>query len=353
MQLPTRILWACFLVSSTLFFCACPLPPETPEDEDTTISDLASNEVLYYNSNKTGTWEIWKLEEGAEVQLTNDANFDFWWARVSPDGTKFLCYRSPVGDEKEDNDYSRAELWVFDINGNNGEKIIDLNEYDWRAQGVADWSPDGTRLVMAAESREPNNNNNYFWNIFITDANGNNAVEASQRASYFADPSWSPDGTQITYVALPEDFTGIDLLLVNSEVYIADIDANWKMVNEQRLTFDNIKDNDPYFSPDGTKVAFESWTDPTITLNQFIGIVALRMVDLNTNPPATLMLYDDGNINTVPSWTTDSESVYFHRLQYAPLQGWHIAKVDINGSNFSVTLQNNNYGFINPHLVYW
>ena len=304
--------------------------------------------VLLYNARSAETYEIWKFEDGIETPLVQSNDYDHWWARVVPDKSKFLCYRSPLGG-RPDNDYENAELWVFNMDGSGGHKIIDLADYGWRSQGVADWSPDGSKLVMAAEARDPNDNDNFHWHLFVTDFNGNNAVRISTRPTLYADPSWSPDGDKIVYCAFPEGFNQFDPFLLNLEIHTAELSNDLQLINEQRHTFDELRDHDPYWSPNGRYLAFETIVE-AISLSKLLGVVDLRMVDLNTNQVQTIL--HDGNVNTVPSWTADSETVYFHRVDYSVPTPFYIAKVNIDGTGLEDILYNHTISRINPHVFY-
>jgi len=99
------------------------------------------------------------------------------------------------------------------------------------------------------------------WHLYTSDADGSNPEKITTRSSLFLDPSWSPDGTQIVYVAFPPDYNGIDLARL--EVYVADSNGR----NEERLTSDTLRDHDPYWSADGQTIAFETAVEPL-----FVGV---------------------------------------------------------------------------------
>jgi len=62
------------------------------------------------------------------------------------------------------------------------------------------------------------------------------------------DPSWSPDGSKITFSS---DIDG------NDEIYVMNADGS----NQTRITNNDAEDWYPSWSPDGSKIAFTSERD--------------------------------------------------------------------------------------------
>ena len=127
-----------------LLSCNDPVPPMDKGDEKL---------ELFYYSKRNDINNIYKSDlQGAESPIIIDNNHHDWWVRVSPDRQTILWYKSPLDVPANDefNNYDEAELWMANYDGSNPRKVIDLSDYNWSAQGVADWSPDGKELVMAA-----------------------------------------------------------------------------------------------------------------------------------------------------------------------------------------------------------
>ncbi len=280
------------------------------------IKTTTKNSKLIFSSNRTGNLEIWlaDLNGENEVQLTTDENYESNWPRVSPDRSKVLFYRAPKGSKE--NAYDQFSLWLLNLNDQSLVELIPHGSYGWQSQGVADWSPDGANIVMAASKDKGR------WHLYMTDENGKNPKRISKRESLYLDPSWSPDGSKIVFSAFPADYKGTKLN--NLEIFISDTNGN----NEQRLTFDKLRDHDPYWSPDGNWIAFESEMHPLYWL---LGKWALRITHVNSGETKDLL--NDGHVNTLPRWSPDSEQLYFHRLRFKEDKKFNVWRINRDGSN--------------------
>lgn len=280
------------------------------------IKTTSVNSKLIFSSNRTGNLEIWLSDLNGEnsVQLTTDDNYESNWPRVSPDRSKVLFYRTPKG--AKESDYDQFSLWQLNLSDQSVQELIPRGANGWKTQGVADWSPDGTKIVMAASKDKGR------WHLYITDKNGKNPQKISKRESLYLDPSWSPDGSKIVFCAFPEDYNGTKLN--NLEIFTSDPDGS----NEQRLTFDKLRDHDPYWAPNGNWIAYETEVQPLYWL---VGKWALRITDVSNGK--TTELLNDGHINTLPRWTSDSNQLYFHRLRFKEDKNFGLWRIDLDGSN--------------------
>ncbi len=321
-----KLLFFTFL--SLLVFTGCPDEEPQPPCESPTLG-------LLVNSDSTGNFEVYKYENDERTQLTNDPTYESWWARSSPADGSIIFYRSPAPGK--DNDYDRAGLWKMDADGANQREIIPEGAFGWTHQGTADWSPDGQQLVMTAID------NTGHWHIFITNNEGENPQKISTRNSLYADPSFSPDGEKIVFTGFPENYLGNPLDWTNYEIHTMNVDGT----NETRLTFDNIRDHDPYFSPDGTEIAFESEVEPFYLI---IGQWAIRKI-----PAAGGEIEDvinDGHINGVVSWSEDSEEIYFPRAVFGVDRETTIFKIKKDGSDLvNVIPGNSEFQYINVSII--
>lgn len=281
--------------------------------------------TFLYCSDRTGNFELYERTGSVDRQLTDGPTVDSWWPRLEPTlGATCLFYRSDVADRPAvgsgNNNYEFASLWSINLATQQLTELIPAGTNGWNTQGVADWSPDGTKLVMAAQSVPDGNR----WHIFVTDPDGSNPTRISTRTSLYLDPSWSPDGQKIVFVAHPVGTTGADL--ADLEVHVMDADGT----NELRLTNDSLRDHDPYYSPDGLEIAFETDVDPTFF---GVGRWALRAVAPDGTGIRTII--EDAQINTLPQWSEDSSIIYFQRFVFGGAGAFRIAEVPSAGGTTS------------------
>jgi Tol biopolymer transport system component len=100
------------------------------------------------------------------------------------------------------------------------------------------WSPDGTQVAYVANS------------LYVVDANGSNDQEilpAVVNETGFDDPDWGPSGIV---------FVRVDIVASRRAIWRVDPDGS----NLQHLTFPvpegQFVDQSPHWSPDGTQIAF-------------------------------------------------------------------------------------------------
>ena len=191
------------------------------------------------------TFEIYVMDAdgGNQQNLTNDPSHDMYPA-WSPDGKRiaFTSYR----DGHDDAIHGRptAEIYVMDADGGNPQHLTnDLNDDRYPS-----WSPDGKRIVFSSER------DGHFIGefeitsseIYLMDADGGNQQRLTENRKNDYAPSWSPDGTRIVFESDRKgDF-------INFEIYVMDADGG----NEQRLTENRVDDWSPSWSSDGKRIAF-------------------------------------------------------------------------------------------------
>jgi Tol biopolymer transport system component len=270
--------------------------PDTP-----TAPTLAADQLVFDSTRSSVNHEIFvmKTDGSSASRLTNDAAYENWWPRVSPDRTRVLFYRAPAGKPE---DYAQASLWVMNADGSGATQLRAQGQDGWTLQGHGEWSPDGTRIAMFGSVGAA-------LEIFVTDASGESPVQYTSRGGVNTDVSWSPDGSKLLFNGCP----GTPCVPSSYEIYVM---PAVPLAAATRLTTDTVASYDPYFSPDGHKLAWLVNVDPAANVipgtATSLGRWAIRIADAAGDHASYLI--DDGNINSKPAWSLDGQTIYFHRM---------------------------------------
>jgi len=156
-----------------------------------------------------------------------------------------------------------------------------------------EWSPDGSRIVLARGG-----------GFLVTDANGDEVTTVRPGWGHVDNPSWSPDGRQLLYEF--EHITHCDRFLCYGSSGI------------RRINLDGSGDtgileygHEPAWSPDGDKIAFVA------SGNQGFGDIYV----MNVDGSGVTNLTNHPSPDEDPTWSPDGQSIAFER--------WH-------GSNFNI-----------------
>ena len=115
--------------------------------------------------------------------------------------------------------------------------------------------------------------------------------------------------------------------------------------NETRLTFDAFQDHDPYWSPDGKEIAFETlWGLSNCSV---IGKWGVRKYSFDTEQ--TTFIIQDENATGIPRWTKDSKTIYLGRTVCGELP--KLVSTDREGKNIKMVLSSNQYPIYDVDIV--
>jgi Tol biopolymer transport system component len=260
--------------------------PESPEAAAVPPGHLA------FDSDRSGNFELYLMDgDGGDVRpLTDDPAHDSWWPRISPDRRTILFYRTPAGTH--DKDFTSTSLWSIAADGSGLTELRPAGLDGWTQQGHAEWSPDGESLVMFGGSRgNPQ--------IFVTDRQGQHPRQVTDLPGSNLDPVFSPDGGTIAFVGCPETIC----MFSDYEIYTIPATGGERV----RLTNDDVRDHDPYYSPDGTMIAWLAQVEGGL-----VGVWDVKVAGADGSDPR--LLADDSGVTSRPQWSADGTRIIVHRI---------------------------------------
>ena len=149
---------------------------------------------------------------------------------ISPNGNRIIFESDRDGN---------SEIYLMNIDGSNLRQLTNNAAIDTAPV----WSRDGKKILF----RSTRESERHPWPYYVMNPDGTKQVrvdDVDDHANVFRD--WSPDGSKVLLFK--------DSGSKNTDIYCMNADGT----GEQRLTFKKAYDCDMSFSPDGTKIVYES-----------------------------------------------------------------------------------------------
>ena len=181
---------------------------------------------------------------------------------------------------------------------------------------IANWSPDGSRLLFMDESPTGE------YAIYAVSSQGGTPVRLiPEDPRPQVDPTWSPDGKQVAYCT-DTRFSRSKRHLLNYETHLFDV------ASHTDITLPSLKDGffSPRWSPDGRMIVGMTFSPP-----------GLALFDLHTRQYRRLLQIPEGQDLGWNTWSHDSRYVYFllDGLMRVPISGGKPERViDLSGFQF-------------------
>ncbi|TAE80801.1 MAG: hypothetical protein EAZ74_05990 [Alphaproteobacteria bacterium] len=213
------------------------------------------------------TGEITSISTNSTGEQGNLWSYD---GRFSPDGTK-IVFHSGANNLIENDINAWNAIFIKDLLTNEVMRVdvsalgepLDGSSYNAR------FSPDGTKIIFESSASNLVEGDTNGWDdLFIKDLLTNELTRVSVNAlgeegnGWFYNGSFSPDGTKIIFESWADNLIAEDS---NGEEDIFMKDLLTGEITRLSTNFfgeeGTLRSHNPQFSPDGTQVLFTSWAD--------------------------------------------------------------------------------------------
>jgi dipeptidyl aminopeptidase/acylaminoacyl peptidase len=161
------------------------------------------------------------------------------------------------------------------------------------------YSPDGSKIAFKSPSRS-----NY--EISVMNADGTGRTQLTSTSVVESEPTWSPDGQKIAFVASSSDVDG------QTDPEIWTMNANG--TGRTQLTNNTFPDTQPAWSPDGAKIAFVSARTGDTNRNVYVmnaDGTGQTSITPNSPPGCSSNCYQGHDDD--PTWSPDGSKIaYVH-----------------------------------------
>lgn len=288
---------------------------------DSVLSNENPQLIFASTQDEVTTLNVIDLEEGTIEPFFADIDYGLsskGRADWSPDGQWFAFTWAPKTKRGRSNDTADEDLYVLDVAAGT---VIRLTANSWQDTNPS-WSPDGTQISYT--SRTENG-----YELFIIDVAClpdcfpcPEPQQITYNRVYDIMPDWSPDGSRLIYISMPR-----------STAYTVELDRNTLPRSFRGEDLESARF--PTWSPDGTQIAISAWSTETYSIAIFVA---------DTDGGNIAHLFDSEGEESGPAWSPDSSQIAFASDQDGDFE---IYVVDRYGGNVR-QLTDNEYDDVYP-----
>lgn len=223
----------------------------TDNDASDSVPDWSPDgRKIVYASTSAGNWDIYLMDvaeviqdpETAQIRRLTDHEGEDSLPVWSPDGSQIAFASDRDGD---------MEIFLMRADGTNLRQLTDNTSIESKPS----WSPNGTKIAF-------DSGQGYERDIYLMDADGQNQELVIQAQGGW--PAWSPDGLRIAY---------FDRVAGISKIFVVDTDGT----HRTRITNTNTEEWEPSWSPDGEWLLYVAGFVPDIYLIRADGSQTYRL----------------------------------------------------------------------------
>jgi Tol biopolymer transport system component len=236
----------------------------------------------------------------------------------SPDGSKvvFASQRALDGSDNA-NTNGTQNIWVMNADGSAATALTKLTAAN-AVSSIPAWSPDGSKIAFDSERALDGSdaaNTNFTHNIWVMNADGSGATPLTKLTAhpvFGGQPAWSPDGSKVAYSS-SRALDGSDAANTNNTGNIWVVSADGSGAPLTKLTAVSADSFDPAWSPDGSKVVCASrraldGSDAANTNRTF----NLWVVNADGTGATSLTKLTAANASSRgPTWSPDGSKIFF------------------------------------------
>jgi Tol biopolymer transport system component len=206
--------------------------------------------------------------------------------------------QSPTGQE---------DIWIANADGTGALRLTS----DPAVELTPAWSPDGSRIAFTR-------NDGVDVELYVMNADGSGQTNVSRSATTAEfDPAWSPDGTRIAFGSNRDD----PCLACGDNYEIYTMRPDGSDVIRITSTF-GLREEEPSWSPDGTKIAMRVETADLLTNEIFV---------MNADGSGRQNVTNDGRVyQSSPAWSPDGTRIAFRQEECCNAEIW---AMDPDGAN--------------------